>query len=154
MGVSVHHLPFFVETTEEDFDNDVLKVQGFTMVVFYRNTCGACKAFEPVINEFSERNASKMRFVRVPVAFDEDDDFRHKHGIRGEPTSILYYNGVKMFDMRGAGFEPHLTNTIQNGIMEAAKRGMCPLLTLVMPHPEKSFFYLPETTPPPAPRPA
>jgi hypothetical protein len=34
MGVSVHHLPFFVETTEEDFDNDVLKVQGFTMVVF------------------------------------------------------------------------------------------------------------------------
>jgi hypothetical protein len=59
-----------------------------------------------------------------------------------------------MFDMRGAGFEPHLTNTIQNGIMEAAKRGMCPLLTLVMPHPEKSFFYLPETTPPPAPRPA
>jgi hypothetical protein len=27
------------------------------------------------------------------------------------------------------------------------------LLTLVMPHPEKSFFYLPDITPAPAPKP-
>lgn len=151
MGVNVEHMPFFMETTEEDFEQDVLKVAGFTFVVFYRNTCSACKAFEPVINEFSERNVARMRFVRVPVAFDLEDDFRHKHGIRGEPTSIIYYNGVKLFDMRGAGFEPTLTQTIQKALVEAHRRNMCPLLALVEPDPSKAFYYLPEIKPPQAP---
>jgi hypothetical protein len=92
--------------------------------------------------------------VQTPALSDtEDDDFRHKHNIRGEPTSVVYYSGKKLFDIRGAGFEPHLTNSVQNGIIESSRRDMCPLLTLVMPHPEKSFFYLPDITPAPAPKP-
>lgn len=153
MGVNVENLPFFLETSEIEFANDVLNVAGFTFVVFYRHSCGACKAFEPVINEFSERNASRMRFVRVPISYDADDDFRHKHGIRGEPTSIIYHNGIKLFDIRGAGFEPNLSQAVQQGLVEASRREMCPLLMLVKPDPEKAFYYLPEVKPPQAPPP-
>lgn len=153
MGTSNPNLPFFLETTQEDFDKDVFGVQGFTFVVFYRDTCAACKAFEPVINEFSERNSARLRFVRVPVSHDNDDDFKFKHGIKGEPTSVVYYNGVKLFDMRGAGFEPNLTNSVQHGLTECFKKQLCPLLTLVQPDPNKAFYYLPEINPPKAPSP-
>jgi thioredoxin 1 len=130
MGINIDHLPFFLETSQLDFDSDVINVEGFSFVVFYRDSCGACKVFEPVLNDFSRRNSSKLRFVRVAVSFDNDDDFKFKHGIKGEPTSIIYYNGKRLFDVRGSSPEPYLTQVIQAALHQAHSKNMCPFLTI------------------------
>ncbi len=145
-------LPYFLETDEQDFETDVLKVAGFTLVSFYRDTCAYCKAFEPILSAFAQRNASKIRCVRIEVAFDNDDDFKHKYKILGEPTVHLYHNGRLLYYIRGASAEPEFTAAVMNGLAEAVTSGLCPVaLQLEAPHESEPVFQLVVPRVPPAP---
>lgn len=71
-----------------------------TIVDFWAEWCGPCKALNPVLDEISKEHADKIEIVKVNV--DQASDLAQKYGIRGIPTMIFFKDGTAMGTMVGA----------------------------------------------------
>lgn len=56
--------------------------------------CGPCRAFAPVFEEFSERYAGKVVFVKLNS--DQNQQTAGMLGIRGIPTVLVFKNGTEV----------------------------------------------------------
>lgn len=81
-----------IELTEEqfkekikDFDTGEVKVPGKVLVDFYSSTCGPCKMFGRLLEQFSG-NYTDWTFYKVCV--DEADDIMEHYRLRSMPTVL------------------------------------------------------------------
>ena len=81
---------------EENFEEEVLKSEGTTLVDFYADWCGPCKMMAPAIEKLSEENTN-VKFGKVNV--DENPDLAEKYNIMSIPTIMIFKAGkdVKSF---------------------------------------------------------
>ncbi len=87
-----------VHLTNENFETEVLKNSGITLVDFWASWCGPCKMIGPVLDELSlEMNDTKIAKVNV----DDEQELAAKYGIRSIPTLIIFKNGEKVEQMVG-----------------------------------------------------
>ena len=100
--------------TDSTFDTDVLKSDKLTVVDFWSEWCGPCKALGPVVEQLATDNAGKVNVGKLDV--DSNPEVSMKYGIRSIPT-ILFIKGGQVVDkVVGAVPKAQLQSTIDKHI--------------------------------------
>ena len=84
-----------LEFTDTNFETNVLKSDKLTIVDFWAEWCGPCRAIGPVIEELSKDYAGKINVGKVNV--DLNPAVSMNYGITSIPA-ILFIKGGKVVD--------------------------------------------------------
>lgn len=85
--------------TDANFENDVLKSNGLTLVDFWAEWCGPCRALGPKLEEVSNELSEKVQIKKINI--DENPDNPAKYQVRGIPTMILFKDGEMVDKVSG-----------------------------------------------------
>ncbi|TAN20085.1 MAG: thioredoxin [Chitinophagaceae bacterium] len=83
------------EFTDSNFQNNVLESEKLSMVDFWAEWCGPCRAIGPVVEELSKDYAGKVNVGKVNV--DQNPQVSMQYGITSIPA-ILFIKGGKVVD--------------------------------------------------------
>ena len=78
-------------TTDENFEKEVLKADKIALVDFWAEWCGPCKQLSPILEEISNEMNDKVFFAKHNI--DEQPNMPTKYGVRGIPTMLLFKGG-------------------------------------------------------------
>jgi thioredoxin 1 len=77
--------------TDSNFDSDIMKDQGVTLVDFWAEWCGPCRQLGPTIDAIADEYQGKLKVYKMNV--DENPTTPTRFNVRGIPTMILIKNG-------------------------------------------------------------
>jgi thioredoxin 1 len=84
-----------LELTDSNFQSQVLESDKLTVVDFWAEWCGPCRAIGPVIEELSKEYNGRINVGKVNV--DQNPDLSVNYGITSIPA-ILFIKGGKVVD--------------------------------------------------------
>jgi thioredoxin 1 len=84
-----------LEFTDANFQNQVLESDKLTVVDFWAEWCGPCRAIGPVIEELSKEFDGQVNIGKVNV--DNNMELSTKYGITSIPA-ILFIKGGEVVD--------------------------------------------------------
>jgi thioredoxin 1 len=84
-----------LQFTDSNFESDVLKSDKVTMVDFWAEWCGPCKAIGPLVEQLSKEYEGKANIGKMDV--DANSNVPMQYGIRSIPT-ILFFKGGQLVD--------------------------------------------------------
>jgi thioredoxin 1 len=77
--------------SSEAFKREVLPSEWPTLVDFYADWCGPCRAMSPVIDELANDFQGRANVVKVNV--DESPDLAAHYGVNSIPTFLVVRDG-------------------------------------------------------------
>ena len=99
-----------ITLTEETFESTVLG-EGITIIDFWAEWCGPCRAVSPILDEIASENVGKIKIVKVNT--DEESAIAIKYGITSLPTLNVYVNGEVVKTIIGAKPKPTLLKELE-----------------------------------------
>ena len=102
------------QTSDAEFDAQVLQSAEPVLVDFWAPWCGPCKAIGPVIDELAGEFAGKVKIAKMNV--DDNPATPGKYGIRAIPTLILFKGGEVLDQVTGAVGKPQLVALINKAL--------------------------------------
>ena len=84
-----------LEFTDANFQKEVLDSEKLSVIDFWAEWCGPCRAIGPVIEELSREYAGKVNVGKVNV--DNNPQISINYGITSIPA-ILFVKGGKVVD--------------------------------------------------------
>lgn len=103
-----------VNTTDGNFEADVLKADTPVLVDYWAPWCGPCKMVAPILDEIAAEYQGRLRVVKVNV--DDNPAITEKFGVRGIPTLTLFKGGAIGATKVGALSKSQLTAFIDSNI--------------------------------------
>ncbi len=105
-----------LEFTDANFKTEVLSSDKLTVVDFWAEWCGPCRAIGPVIEEIGKEYAGKVNVGKVNV--DHNSEVSINYGITSIPAILFFKNGEVVDKLVGAQpkgnfvkkIEQHLSN--------------------------------------------
>lgn len=88
-----------INTTDQTFDQDVLKSSTLVLVDFWAEWCGPCRALAPKLEEIAVSMQNKVQVAKLNV--DENPEMPTKYGVRGIPAMILFKGGKEVDQIVG-----------------------------------------------------
>ena len=88
------------EFTDVNFQNEVLAADKLTVVDFWAEWCGPCRAIGPVIEDLSKEYAGKVNVGKVNV--DMNPQVSMNYGITSIPAILFIKNGQVVDKLVGA----------------------------------------------------
>ncbi|EKD49495.1 MAG: hypothetical protein ACD_63C00125G0013 [uncultured bacterium] len=76
-----------------NFEGEVLQSQKPVVVDFFADWCGPCKAFAPILEEFSEEEKG-VKVCKLNV--DKAQDIAARYKIESIPTIVFFRNGEEI----------------------------------------------------------
>ncbi len=96
---------------DSDFKSSVLENDGLTVVDFWAEWCGPCKALSPLL----EQAASEVEGVKVvKMNVDDNTDTPVQYGIRGIPTLIAFKAGQPVASLVGLRDKAELVSWMES----------------------------------------
>jgi len=86
--------------TDDNFDEQIKKLEGPVLVDFWAAWCAPCKVIAPSLEEISDEMAGQVNVGKVNV--DEHGDVATRFGIRSIPTLMVFKDGKVVDQMIGA----------------------------------------------------
>ena len=103
-----------INTTDENFDQDVIQSNVPVLVDFWAAWCAPCKAIAPVLEELANEYDGKVQIVKVDVTSCES--IATQYNIRNIPALMLFKNGQVVAQQVGAVPRSKLATFIDQNI--------------------------------------
>ena len=103
-----------VNTTDANFEADVLQSDVPVLVDFWAGWCAPCKAIAPVLEDLAREYDGKLKIVKVDVTSCEDTAVQYN--IRNIPALIIFKNGEAAAQQVGAAPRSKLAAFIDQNI--------------------------------------
>lgn len=81
----------FTELNDENFDQEVLSIQGLVMVDFWAVWCGPCRSLAPIVGEIADECADKVKVCKFDI--ESGTEIPSRFGIMAVPTILFFKNG-------------------------------------------------------------
>ena len=81
-----------VNATDASFSNDVLQSNIPVLVDFWGEWCGPCKAMAPMLEQFAQEYAGRVKVVKVEM--DKNQKTAMQFRVRSAPTLLLFRDGA------------------------------------------------------------
>src|SRR5687767_3318168 len=79
------------EITDSNFETEVLNSEKVTLIDFWAEWCGPCRAISPIVEELAKEFDGRALIGKVNV--DENPEITMKYGIRNIPTILFIKKG-------------------------------------------------------------
>ena len=106
--------PLIVNTTDAEFEADVLNADVAVLVDYWAPWCGPCKMIAPILDDLATEYEGRVKIVKVNV--DENPATAQKFGVRGIPTLSLFKSGQVAATKVGALAKSQLTAFLDSNI--------------------------------------
>jgi thioredoxin 1 len=99
-----------INITDDQFEQEVIKHQGISVVDFWAPWCGPCIQMAPSLESFAASNTGKVSVYKLDV--DENPKTAERFEIRSVPTIIFFKNGQVQHISRGTMSVTSLQNKL------------------------------------------
>ena len=103
-----------IVVTDADFEANVEKAEGLTVVDFWATWCGPCRMIAPILDQLSVEYAGKVKITKLNV--DENPGVAGQLGIRSIPTLMIFKDGKLAAQKVGAAAKGELVKWINSAI--------------------------------------
>lgn len=100
-----------LEFNDSNFETDVLQSDKLTIVDFWAEWCGPCRAISPIIEELSKQYNGKIKVGKVNV--DHNPNVSINYGITSIPAILFIKDGKVVDKQIGAAPKSILEKKIQ-----------------------------------------
>lgn len=88
------------DVSDDQFEQKVLQSGKPTLVDFWAEWCGPCKAIAPIVNEIASAYEGKINVMKMNI--DNNPQTPSQFHIKGIPTLILFKDGEMIDQVVGA----------------------------------------------------
>ena len=103
-----------INTTDENFEKNVLKNQKPVLTDFWASWCAPCRQLAPILEEIAEE--MKDQIVIAKHNIDDHPNQPTRFGVRGIPTMLLFKNGELAGTQVGVTTKSNILNFIKKNI--------------------------------------
>ncbi len=89
-----------VAVTDANFEQEVEKQQGLTVVDFWATWCGPCRMIAPILDQLATEYAGKVRIAKLDV--DQNIKTASRFNVRSIPMLLFFKDGKVVDQIIGA----------------------------------------------------
>lgn len=82
-----------LNVTDTNFQQEVLEFNGVTLIDFWAEWCGPCKAIAPIIEELADKYKDNERVKIAKLDVDENPETQSKYRILSIPSILIIKDG-------------------------------------------------------------
>lgn len=99
-----------IHLNEKEYEDQVFKAKGLTLVDFWATWCGPCRMVAPIVEELADE-FPEVKVYKVDV--DENQELALANKVASIPTFLLYKDGEVIKKIVGAVSKSELIQAIR-----------------------------------------